>query len=57
VNVLLFNILLVFGERISVCRLGCPETHSVNHAGLELTEISLPLPPEYSDKKAYATTN
>lgn len=25
---------------------GCPGTHSVEEAGLELTEIYLPLPPE-----------
>ena len=30
---------------VCVCSLGCPETHSVEQAGLELTEICLPLPP------------
>ena len=35
----------VFEERVSLCILGCPKTHSVNHAILELTEICLPLPP------------
>jgi hypothetical protein len=29
--------------------LDCPRTHSVDQAGLELTEICLPLPPECWD--------
>ena len=28
---------------------GCPGTHSVDQAGLDLTEIRLPLPPEGLD--------
>ena len=35
----------VFEERVSLCILGHPKTHSVNHAILELTKICLPLPP------------
>ena len=34
----------VFPDRISLCSPGCPETHSVDQAGLELTEIHMPLP-------------
>lgn len=30
---------------LSVCSLSCPDTPSVDLAGLELTEIHLPLPP------------
>ena len=38
---------MMFGleDRVSLCSLGCPGTHSVDQAGLELTEIHLPLPP------------
>ena len=32
-----------FWDRISLCRPGCPGTHSVDQASLELTEIRLPL--------------
>ena len=32
-------------DRVSLCSPGCPETCSVDQAGLELTEIRLPLPP------------
>ena len=32
-----------------MCGPGCPGTHSVDQAGLELTEIHLPLPPECWD--------
>jgi hypothetical protein len=38
----------VFQDRVSLCSPGCPGTHSVDQAGLELTEIHLPLPPECS---------
>ena len=31
----------VFGERVSLCSLGCPGTHSVIQADLKLTEIHL----------------
>ena len=45
--------LFVFRGRVSLCNSsGCPGTHLVDQAGLELTEIHLPLPPrnwEYSD--------
>jgi hypothetical protein len=29
-----------FQDKVSLCSLGCPGTHSVNQAGLEFTEIS-----------------
>jgi hypothetical protein len=35
-----------FQDRVSLCSPGCPGTHSVDQAGLKLTEILLPLPPE-----------
>ena len=35
--------------RVSQCSLGCPGTHSVDQAGLELTKIRLPLPLECWD--------
>ena len=37
---------LFFQDRVSLCSPGCPGTRSVDQAGLELTEIHLPLPPE-----------
>ena len=33
-------------DRVSQCCPGCPETCSVDQAGLELTGIHVPLPPE-----------
>jgi hypothetical protein len=33
-------------DRVSLCSSGCPRTHSVDHAGLKLTKICLPLPPK-----------
>ena len=33
-------------DRASLCSPGCPETHTVAQAGLELTDIHLPLPPK-----------
>uniref|UniRef100_A0A8C8ULV3 Uncharacterized protein n=1 Tax=Peromyscus maniculatus bairdii TaxID=230844 RepID=A0A8C8ULV3_PERMB len=36
---------LVFRDRVSLCSSGYPGSHFVNQAGLELTEIHLPLPP------------
>ena len=36
---------LFVADRVSLCSPGCPGTHSINQAGLELTEIHLPLPP------------
>jgi hypothetical protein len=36
-------------HRVSLCSPGCPGTHSVDQAGLELTEIYLPLPPKCWD--------
>ena len=35
-------LLLVFPDRVSLRSLGCPGTHSVEQADLELTEISWP---------------
>jgi hypothetical protein len=35
----------IFRDRVSLCSPGCPGTHSVDQAGLELTEMHLPLPP------------
>ena len=37
---------LLFQDRVSLCSPGCPGTHSVDQAGLELTEICLPLLPK-----------
>jgi hypothetical protein len=37
---------LFIRDRASLCSLGCPGTYSVDQAGLELTEICLPLPPQ-----------
>jgi hypothetical protein len=42
-------LLLLFQDRLSLCSPGCPGTHSVNQAGLELAETHLPLPPECWD--------
>ena len=33
-------------DKVSVCSPGCPGTCSVDQAGLELTEILLPVPPK-----------
>jgi hypothetical protein len=40
---------LVFWGRVSLYSPGCPGTHFVDQADLELTEIHLPLPPECWD--------
>ena len=38
-------VVLVFQDRVSLSSFGaCPRTRSVDQAGLELTEIHLPLP-------------
>jgi hypothetical protein len=49
---LLFFVYLVFGvlRWVSLCNPGCSGTHSVDQAGLELTEVCLPLLPECWDK-------
>jgi hypothetical protein len=39
-----YNICL-FGDRVVLPSLGCPGVRSVHQAGLELSEICLPLPP------------
>jgi hypothetical protein len=36
--------IFVFQDRVSLCSPGCPGAHFVDQAGLELTEICLPLP-------------
>ena len=36
-------------ETVSLCSPGCFGTHHVDQAGLELTEIDLPLPPKCWD--------
>jgi hypothetical protein len=41
-----FFCLFVYFETVSMCSPGCPATHSVDQAGLELRETNLPLPPE-----------
>jgi hypothetical protein len=37
------QVILFFQYRVSLCSLGCPGTSSEGHAGLQLTEIHLPL--------------
>jgi hypothetical protein len=34
-------VLVGFGDRVSLCSPGCPETHSVDQTGLKFTEICL----------------
>ena len=41
----LFVCLFVW-NRVSLCSSGSPGTHSIDQAGLKLTEILLPMPPE-----------
>lgn len=43
--VCLFCVLFLFWDRISLCHSDCPTTHAVYLAGIELTEIHLPLLP------------
>ena len=43
-GILLCFVLFCFQDRVSLCSPKCPGTHSVDQAGLELTEIHLPLP-------------
>ena len=52
----LFVCLFVFSffflqDRVSLCSPGCPRTHSVDQAGLKLTEIPLSPPPECGDER------
>ena len=42
-SVLVFFFLLVFQDTVCLCNPGCPGDLSVDQAGLELTEICLPL--------------
>ena len=37
--------IFVFQDKISLCSLSCPGPCSVDQAGLHLTEVCLPLPP------------
>jgi hypothetical protein len=47
-----FVFVLFFQDRVSLCSPGCPGTHFVDQAGLELNlEIRLPLPPECRDSR------
>ena len=46
-----WGLTLAFGDRILLPILGWPGTCYVDQAGLELTEIYLPLPPKYWDYK------
>ena len=48
--------LLCFRDRVSLCSPGCPGTHSVDQAGLELTEIHLPLSSSVLGLKVCSTT-
>jgi hypothetical protein len=36
---LFFSVFRVFGDRVSLCSPGCPGTHSVDQAGLELRNL------------------
>lgn len=40
-----------FFSLLRQCNLNCPETNSVGQAGLELTELCLPLLPECQDER------
>jgi hypothetical protein len=42
---------IIFFEKVSPHSPGSPGTHSVDQAGLELTETHLPLPPECWDER------
>lgn len=50
----LFGLSLFAFRRVSLSSSSCPETSYVDQAGLQLTEISLPLPPKCWDKAASA---
>ena len=48
--VLLFVCLFYFfRDRVSLCSLGCPGTHSVDQAGLELRDLPVSRPTECWD--------
>jgi hypothetical protein len=40
-----FVVVVVFGNRVSLCSPGCSGTRSVDQAVLQLRESHLPLPP------------
>ena len=44
--------IVFFLKRYSVCSFGSPGIHNVDQAGLEITEIPLPLLPESMGHKA-----
>ena len=44
----IFFFFLIFQDRVSLFSPRCPGTHAVEQAGLEPTEICLPVPPEYT---------
>jgi hypothetical protein len=46
---------LVFRDRVSLCSPGCPETHSVDQAGLELRNLPASASPVL-ELKVYSTT-
>lgn len=52
-----FSLGLVFvsSKTVFLCRPRCPETHSVDQANLELSEIHLPLVSQVLDLKVYTT--
>ena len=45
---------LVFGDRVYLCSPSCPGSHSVDQAGLKVTEINL---PPHSNSKQRASTS
>ena len=51
-------VVLIFRGRVSLCNnsTGCPGTLFVDQAGLELTEILLPLSPENCDERCVHKT-
>ena len=52
-NPIFFNFFFETGFLI----FGCPGTHSGEQVVFELTEIHLPLPPKYWDKRCHSTLN
>jgi hypothetical protein len=58
-NVTFFFFFLVFRDRVSLCSPGCPGTHSVDQAGLELRNLPVSASASASQVlglKACATT-
>lgn len=46
-----FRFVFVFQDRVSMGSPGCLEICCVDHAGLKLSEIPLPLPPRHWDQR------